>query len=495
MAIKDRITKKTTKTLVQTTKRKPKIRSGIDVLDFFEMNKSISGLFIYDNNNIFVEKDGLTQRSDEAFDISFSDLIRVIVSKYENNFVSVGDSYVVLTENGTQINIVSKPYLKSGSFISFKKQRNYEYSIDYFLKHQVLNYDISDYLWNKIKNGENIFVVGASYTDKLPILSYLSGLSNENTAIIQGLDDILTEAQNHLVFSKYTLSFKEVAKKAFELNHNLVVTECSDINELMSVFEFINSGFKHFIASFNVNSKEDFLDNLKNNIMLNYPQMSEDKISGLIASTIKNIVFLDKMADGQTRVSHVCELKSEDGKIKIEDLFTFDFADFKFSEGKIEKTEEKAKKPKAKSEKLRKVVLKRNKPSKKAEEVQEKIEEKPENKEETVKQEEIINKEEVKPAETEVVQPIVQKVVVERQQNFPIEPQLGIEPEIIPAKEIKPEIMQPEEIQPEIIQPVIIQPAEIKTEEIKTEEVEVKTEKINKYKLLKEKIKHKREQI
>lgn len=455
MAIKDRITKKTAKTEVAAVKRKAKIRSGIDVLDFFEMNKSISGLYIYDSNNIFVEKDGVTQRSDEVFDISLSDLIRVIVSKYENNFISVGDSYVIVTENGTRINILSKPYLKSGNFITFKKKRIYDYSREYFLKHQILDNDVSEYLREKIRNGENIFVVGASSADKLPVLSYLSGLENENIAVIQGLEDILTDAENQLIFSKYSLPFKEVASKAFELNHSLVVTECSDITELMSVFEFINSGFKHFIAAFNVNSKEDFLENLKNLIMLNYPQMSESKINGLIVSAIKNIVFLEKMADGETRASNVCTLKSGNGEIIINDVFNFDFANFCF----VKATQNQRKNKKIK--KVRKVVIRRKKPV-------------------------------IKPEETE-------KEILPEKEIKVIEPEL-IETEVIPPVEQSVEEVQetvtekPEEISSlnfeKITEPAAKEPETITYPNILKEEVEVK---INKYKLLKEKIKHLKE--
>ena len=155
MAIKDRITKKTTKTT--TVRKKPKLRTGIEVLDFFEINKEISSLYVYDNNKIFLEKDGAISLTDEVFEISISDLIGVLLTKYENSVISVGDSYIIQTENGTIINIVSKPYLKSGNFISFKKKKMYDFSLEYLLKHQTLSVEIAECLKQKLGNGENIF--------------------------------------------------------------------------------------------------------------------------------------------------------------------------------------------------------------------------------------------------------------------------------------------------------------------------------------------------
>ena len=488
MAVKDRITKKTT-TKTTTVKRKTRIRSGIDVLDFFEMNKSISGLFIYDNNKIYVEQDGLTQKSDEAFDISLSDLIRVIVTKYENNFISVGDSYVVETENGTIINIVSKPYLKAGSFISFRKKRNYEYSIDYFMKRQIMNYDISDYLLQKVRNGENIFVVGSGLTDKHPVLSYISELGGtENTAIIQGTEDILTETPNSLVFSKHSLPFKDVVQKAFELNHNFIVLECDNIPELMKVFEYINAGFKHFCSAFNTNSRKDFVNNLKNNIMLNYPEMSESKIEGLIASTIKNIVFLEKMKDGETRISHVSELTTKDGEIKIEDIFVFDFARFGFVKGE---TEEETEEIKPKIRKQKKVLLKRKSIKREVkdlpviepvanileEEAPEVIEIQQEENE--INQHEVMAVIEAEPAESQEIEPEPLPQI-----PAPTE-ETAIQPEPQPSEPAVENIIpQPPE------QIIVHEQAEERAEET----VNQLTEKVNKYKLLKEKLKHKREQ-
>jgi hypothetical protein len=246
----------------------------------------------------------------------------------------------------------------------------------------------------------------------------------------------------------------------------------------MSVFEFINSGFKHFIASFNVNSKEEFLENLKNNIMLNYPQMSEEKINGLIVSAVKNVVFLGNMADGETRVSSVCELKSEDCKIKIDDVFTFDFANFSFI--KMKQTENKRKNKKSDIKTTRKVVLRRKKVQ--PEEVKEEVQ--PEEVKEEVQPEEV--KEEVQPEEIKVeVQPEEVKVEVQseevKEEVQPKEVAEIIEPEIIPPVE--------EEQQPQVVADVVIEPEIV--EEIPAQEEPVK---VNKYKLLKEKIKHIREQ-
>jgi len=458
MAIKDRITKKTTKTQKTTgTKRKAKLRSGIEVLDFFEMNKDLSGLYIYDNNSIYLEKDGAISLADEVFEISISDLIRVIEEKYKTSAVSVGDSLIIQTENGTIINIISKPYLKSGSFISFRKKKMYEFSLDYFLKHQTISPEISDFLKEKLKNKENIFVAGSFDTNKLPILSYLSGLTGENTALLQGTDEILTASANSLSFSKTSLSTKELISKAFALSHKLVISECEDFEQFMTVLEYINSGYKHFVSALNISSKAEFISSIKNYIMLNLPQMSEDKIEGLISSTIKNIVFLEKMKDGETRISHISEFK--EGKIK--DIFEFDFGKFSFikSEEKEEKPEEDKteqeteEKPKrAKRVVIRKKRIQKTKKQTKTKKIKA---------EETTKQEEKEEgkPEEIKEAETEIKTEEVKETV--------------IPPEAAMVEEITIQNNLPE---------TVIEP------------MKQLTPKVNKYKLLKEKIRQRREQ-
>ena len=491
MAIKDRIIKKTAKTTtVPSTKRKTKLRSGIDVLDFFEINKEISGMFIYDNNKIYLEKNGEISLADEVFDISISDLIRIIIYKYENDLISVGDSYIIKTESGTVINIVSKPYLKSGNFISFKKKKMYDYSLDYFLKHQTISQEISDFLKQKLLSGENIFVAGSFDTNKLPILSYLSELNSENTAILQGMNEILTNSQNNLDFSKSSLSSKELISKAFSLSHNLIVSECEDLEELMCVLEFINSGYKHFITGINISSKEEFINSIKNNIILNYPQMSEEKIITLITSTIKTVVFIEKMKDGETRISNVSEIEVINAEPKVKDIFEFDFGKFTFVKIKSN-TKEDTEKP---VKKTKRVVLtkkiKKAKPPKQPE---------PEVKTEA----EVKTKPKVKPepevkteAEVKTEPKVKSEPEIKTESKVKSEPKIKSEPEIKTEPKIKTE---PEEFTPEklpIFQPtpekeVVIQST---IPESAREPMMQLSQKVNKYKLLKEKIKQKREQ-
>lgn len=329
MAIKDRLKKNITKSSISPKAgKKARIRSGIDVVDFFEMSRDITGLFIYDNENIFTDRNGVLQKENDLFDVSVSDLIRVIVTKYENNFVSSGDSYIIETENGTVINIISKPYLHFGSFISFQKKRIYDYSLNTFLKDKVLSVEITSFLRDCLVNGQNIFVVGDSTIDKRPILSYLSELVFENLAIIEGIENIYTSTQNSLIFSKSHLPFKELISKAFSLSHNFIVTQCDDIKELMTIFEYINMGYKHFVASFCANSKDEMINNLKNTIMLNYSKMSEKSINHLINSSVDIVVYVNKSKDGKVRITDVSKLVLNESGLSFQDIYKFDFGKF-----------------------------------------------------------------------------------------------------------------------------------------------------------------------
>ncbi len=483
MAIKDRITKKTTKTSATGTKKKAKLHSGIEVLDFFEINKEISGLYIYDNGRICLEKNGAVSLADEVFEISISDLIRVLLDKYKNDCISVGDSYIIKTENETTINILSKPYLKSGSFISFKKKVAYDFSPEYLLKHQTISKEISEYLKQKLLNGENIFILGTSDTNKLPILSLLSGLSGENTAILQGTDEILTNAQNTLIFSKTSLSTKELISKAFSLSHNLIVSVCKDLDDFITVLEYINSGYKHFISAINVGSKDDFLNSIKNNIMLNYPQMSEEKISGLIASTIKNIVFLEKMKDMETRISHVSELETINGEIKIKDIFEFDFGKFTFVEPSIKEKQEKEEKPekeKVEPKKVKRTAIRKKRTKK--EEI--KKETKPIKTKKVKQTQEIKEIKEVKPRKE--VQEETKAVIIEQ----PIPP--IDEPVSQPKHEQTEELTVSQNLPEPTPEPTKEITVQQNLPEPVREPMEQLTQKVNKYKLLKEKIKQKR---
>ena len=215
--------------------------------------------------------------------------------------------------------------------------------------------------------------------------------------------------------------------------------------------------------------------------MLNYPEISESKIEALIAATIKNIVFLDKMKDGETRISHISELTTKNGKIEIEDIFVFDFARFGFVKNETEKEEEKKEEKEEKEEKpkkvrkTKKVLLKRKKIKQNDLPVIEPVA--------NILAEPTPEVSEIQEEKPNINQPEVQNII-------------DTEPAMPEPKEVQPEpvpvVSQVIEPEPQPIEPVEIK-ATIKAEE-KAEEEVIIPEKINKYKLLKEKIKQKREQ-
>lgn len=300
---------------------------NLDILNYFENNLDISSILIYGPHNIYVEKDGAMVESDLSFkDMeSFISAIEKIANQYDRIISSQNPSYNITLSNGIKINAIIPPMIKEGAYLSLRRQPKCLRNFEGIIEDKIISNEILLFLKECLNMNLNIFVTGEAQVNKTNILNFLANKisQNENIITIESVPQLKLKRDCVLKLIKHKGNFQKTIKKAINLNHDRIVVSDANISELVSLFEYINSGYNGFLTSFSSKSYEEMVSSLQNLIMLAYPNLTEQNANALINSSMDILVFVSKTKDGCCRITHISEIIKNKNGIKLQDIFVW----------------------------------------------------------------------------------------------------------------------------------------------------------------------------
>lgn len=328
MSLKNRLLNKNVKVKEEMTATTAVSTSyNLDILNYFENNPDISAVLIYGPHSIYVEKDGSLEESD----LSLKDLdtllssIEKIANQYDRIINSQNPSYNITLSNGIRINAIVPPMIKEGAYLSLRRQPKCVRNFDGIIEDKVVSNEILLFLKECLNNNLNIFVTGEAQVNKTNVLNFLANKisQKENIITVESVPQLKLKRDCVLKLIKNKGNFQKTIKKAINLGHNRIVVSDANVSELVSLFEYINSGYNGFLTSFSSKSYEEMIFSLQNLIMLSFPNLIEQNANALISSSIDVIVYVSKTSDGCCRITHISEIIKNKTGIKLQDIFVW----------------------------------------------------------------------------------------------------------------------------------------------------------------------------
>lgn len=326
MSLKNRLLNKTQK--IKEEAVLPQAPSySLDILNYFENNPDLSSILIYGPHSVYVEKDGLLEESDLSLKDSetFLSTIEKIANQYDRIINSQNPSYSITLANGIKINAIVPPLVKEGAYLSLKRQPKCSKNFEGIIEDKIISNEILLFLKECLNMKLNIFVTGEASVNKATILNFLANKISKTESIItiESAPQLKLKRDCALSLLKHKGNFQKTIKKAINLGHNRIVVSDANVSELVSLFEYINTGYSGFLTSFPSKSYEEMIPSLQNLIMLSYPNLTEQNANSLISSSIDVVLFVSKTKDGMNRITHVSEIVKNKGTIKLQDIFVW----------------------------------------------------------------------------------------------------------------------------------------------------------------------------
>ncbi len=309
---------------------------GLDLLQDFVEDKSITEIMVNGTDNIFIEKEGRIYPVNQSFESKekLSDIIQQIVSS-SNRIVNESNPIVdARLSDGSRVNVVLPPVAIDGPAVTIRKFPHNPITIEQLIEYKSVSQEAANFLESLILGKYNILVSGGTGSGKTTFLNVLSNfipkteriITIEDSAELQ-INDIPNlvrlEVRNPNTEGENTISIRDLIKTTLRMRPDrIVIGEVRD-EAAFDLLMVLNTGHDGSLSTIHANSPKDTLSRLESLVLMaaDIPLLA---IRKQIASAIDIIVHLGRLRDKSRRVLEISEvLDCEEDEIKLNTIYHF----------------------------------------------------------------------------------------------------------------------------------------------------------------------------
>lgn len=204
---------------------------GLDILDDFLEDDSISEIMVNGYDNIFIERNGCLTKTDMTFSSpqKLLDIIQQIVS-VSNRRVNLSSPIVdTRLSDGSRVNVVLDPISIDGPALTIRRFPDTPLTMDDLINLNTITKEAADFLNILVRCGYNIFISGGTGSGKTTFLNVLSGFipSYERVITIEDsaelrlihIDNLIRlEARQANTEGGNEVSIRDLIKSALRMN-------------------------------------------------------------------------------------------------------------------------------------------------------------------------------------------------------------------------------------------------------------------------------------
>lgn len=308
---------------------------GLDVLQDFMEDPSVTEIMVNGPDGIFYEKDGCLYPAGRRFHDRkrLEDVIQKIaagVNRVVNEANPIVDARL---PDGSRVNAVLPPVSLSGPALTIRKFPKDRITMDRLIAMESITAEAAEYLKVLVRAGYNIFVSGGTGVGKTTFLNVLSDYIPPNERIITIEDSaelqisnipnlVRMEMRNANMEGNHAVTIRDLIKTSLRMRPSrIIVGEVRDAASI-DMLQSLNTGHNG-MSTGHANSPADMLSRLETMVLLgeDIPLLA---IRKQIASAIDIIIQLSRLRDKTRRVTEIVEVTAcVDGEIELNPLFRF----------------------------------------------------------------------------------------------------------------------------------------------------------------------------
>ncbi|MEX0867734.1 MAG: ATPase, T2SS/T4P/T4SS family, partial [Pirellulales bacterium] len=296
---------------------------------------TISEIMVVESDQIFVERDGLIERSGRRFlsEKVTEAIIERIVAQVGRRIDKSQPLVDARLPDGSRVNAIIPPLALKGPCLTIRKFPITRLTMDDLVEYGSIPKAAATFLRAAVIDNRNILVSGGTGTGKTTFLNVLSSFIPYKQRIVTIEDTSeLRLHQEHVVtleskqanvegIGAYTI--QDLVRNALRMRPDrILVGECRG-SEALDMVQAMNTGHDGSMTTLHANSADQVMERLEVLILMaaELPMIS---IHRQIASAIDLIVHIDRLEGGRrvvTQISEVSGMNPETNRVTITDIF------------------------------------------------------------------------------------------------------------------------------------------------------------------------------
>ncbi len=311
---------------------------GLGPLEPLLKDPLITDIMVNGPNQVYIEKKGKLQLTnirfrDEAQANAIAQRIVNAVGRRVDESSPICDARLM---DGSRVNVIMPPLSLKGTSISIRKFSEKKITLDVMEAQNNISHNLGKVLKIAGACRINIIISGGTGSGKTTLLNAISQMVDPSERIVTIEDAAeLQLLQPHVVTletrpvnleGKGEVTMRDLVKNALRMRPERIILGEVRGAEAIDLLQAMNTGHDGSMGTCHANSPREALTRLENMVCMAGFDLPSRAIKHMLAGSINLIIQINRMRDGQRRVTHVTEVVGMEGEVIItQDLFKFEF--------------------------------------------------------------------------------------------------------------------------------------------------------------------------
>ncbi len=311
---------------------------GLGPLEPLLADETVSDIMVNGPKHVYVERRGKLELSDATFrdGSHLMNICTKIVTRVGRRIDELHPLVDARLPDGSRVNIIVAPLALDGAMITIRKFAKKTITLDVMVTKGSISPAMATVLKVAARCRLNILISGGTGSGKTTLLNALSQMIDvaERTVTIEDAAELQLQ-QPHVgrletrpanLEGTGEVTIRDLLKNVLRMRPDrIIIGECRG-EEAFDMLQAMNTGHDGSMSTIHANTPRDALSRLENMIGMAAPSLPSRAIRSQITSAIQLICQVNRMRDGQRRVTHITEVVGMEGDIiTTQDLFTFQF--------------------------------------------------------------------------------------------------------------------------------------------------------------------------
>ncbi|HVC56236.1 MAG TPA: CpaF family protein [Stellaceae bacterium] len=311
---------------------------GLGPLEPLIADETVNDIMVNGPKQIYVERRGKLELTDVVFrdDQHLMNICTKIVTRIGRRIDEARPLVDARLPDGSRVNIIIPPLAIDGASISIRKFSKKSITLDVMAANGSISAAMATVLKIAARCRLNILISGGTGSGKTTLLNALSRMidSTERTVTIEDAAELQLQQPHVVRLETRTanlegtgeISMRDLLKNALRMRPDrIIIGECRG-DEALDMLQAMNTGHDGSMSTIHANNPREALTRLENMIGMAGINLPSKAMRTQIASAVHLICQVNRMRDGQRRITSITEVVGMEGDIiTTQDLFTFQF--------------------------------------------------------------------------------------------------------------------------------------------------------------------------
>ncbi|MDD1794651.1 CpaF family protein [Enterovibrio makurazakiensis] len=320
---------------------------GLGPIQALMEDDSISDIMINGPDNVFIERQGLVEKSRITFmdNTQLTNVAKRIASRVGRRVDDSTPLCDARLEDGSRVNIVLPPIAIDGASVSIRKFKKQSISFGDLIEFGAVSPEVAKLMIITSRCRLNVVISGGTGSGKTTMMNALSQYISESERIVTIEDAAeLRLQQPHVVrLETRTAGIEgngEINQRQLVINalrmrpDRIIIGECRGA-ETFEMLQAMNTGHDGSMTTLHANSPRDAISRIESMVMMATASLPLEAIRRTIVSAVDIIIQISRLHDGSRKVMSICEVVGMEGDgVVMEEIFRFEHQGFS-SQGRI----------------------------------------------------------------------------------------------------------------------------------------------------------------